>query len=199
MGAGALHEDDARDASGDRLAVGTAVRARTLHGFIHATREVLGERAYERVLTEVSPHVLEGLELDGDAWVPAEHVAAWCDASLRSVEPKTLPAYVDSMMSHGFGRVRRVLLQIATPHGVLRRASEIWREDFTSGRLVAYATSPNTAIVTLYDHVFLASPLLRAVLAESFRSTLQLSGGQDATAEHSAEGDGPLLVRLSWS
>jgi len=200
MGAGALpkHAELREDASGERLALAMGGRARTLHGFVDATRHVLGEAAYARVSREVAPHVLDGLALDGEDWVPLEHIVAWCEAAIVDVPQSKLRPFVDHMMDQGFGRVHRVLLAIATPHGVLRRAGEMWREEFTDGRLVAYATSPNTAIATLYDHRFLESPGLRAVVAESFRYTLALSGARDVIEEHGSEDGGPLLVRFSW-
>ena len=189
MGAGALRDDEqARDdASGERRAFSTGARVRTLHGFIAATREVLGESVLERVRSELSPRVIEALQRDPEDWVPLEHVIAWCEESLRDADAATIRAFVAVMMNHGFGRVRRVLLQIATPHGVLRRATELWRDDFSDGRLVAYATSPNTAVATLYEHRFLESELLRAVVAESFRYVLELSGAADAIEEHTTD------------
>ena len=201
MGAGALPEDieAARDdASGQRLALGTAARARALQGAMHATREVLGEAAYARLLAEVSPSPGSVLNLAADEWIPLEHLAVWCEASLRDAGPAMVRPFVDRMMRDAFGRVRRVLLQIATPHGVLRRSSELWREDFSGGRLVAYATSPNTAIATLYEHRLLDSAVLRAMVAESFCYTLRLSGAIDATEEHGGDAGAPLLVRISW-
>jgi len=201
MGAGAQrNEQGARDdASGERSAFATGTRARTLQGFIAATREVLGEETLKRVCDDLSPRVLQALERDGEDWVPLQDVISWCEESLRHADAETVRAFVRVMMDHGFGRVRRVLLQIATAHGVLRRASELWREEFTDGRLVAYATSPNTAIATLYEHRFLESGLLRSVVAESFRYTLELSGAADATEEHERDSDGPLIVRFSWT
>jgi hypothetical protein len=201
MRAGALPDDEELrdDASGQRRALVTGVRARTLQGFIHATREVLGDEAYARVCAEVHPRILESIASDGEDWVPTEDVIAWCESALRTADNDAIRRFVDVMMNHGFGRVRRVLLQIATPHGVLRRASELWREEFTDGRLVAYATSPNSAVATLYQHRFLDSPLLRTIVAESFRYTLELSGATSVTEEHVSDDNGPLVVRLSFA
>jgi len=200
MGAGALQDEakEREDASGQRRVLVSGARARTLQGFIAASREVFGEETHRRMCERVASHVLDALTLDGEAWVPVDDVIEWCEASLCDEDEGRIRAFVDVMMNHGFGKVRRVLLQIATPHGVLRRAGELWREEFTDGRLVAYATSPNTAIATLYEHRFLESPLLRAVVAESFRYTLQLSGAADVNERHGSDGDGPLIVRLSW-
>jgi hypothetical protein len=185
--------------SGQRIAVARYARGRTMRALVQATRDLYGEEAVAQI--SVAMPEAARADLDEDAWVPLEHIIRWCelawDGPLRR-EPRALVTFVDRMMDHGFGRVRRLLLAVATPAGLVRRAGDLWREEFSNGRLVAYATSPNAAAITLHDHAFMETELMRAVIAESFRYALQLSGATDAREEHEIHSNGALLVKISW-
>lgn len=185
--------------SGERIAVARCARGRTARAFARATRELYGDAAVAEIVAAL-PDGARGA-IEEDAWIPIEHIIRFCELAWDGPlahDRVELARWVDRMMDHGFGRVRKLLLAIATPAGVLRRASDLWREEFTDGRLVAYTTSPTTAAVSLYDHVFIDTELMRNVIAESFRYALRLSGATDAREEHTIDSNGALLVQITW-
>lgn len=201
MGAEASRDDVApiEDASGERIATSVRrARAHVFHGYAHATRTLLGDAAHERVLRELGPEVADSLAHPGDDWVPIEHLARYCELVLAGLDDERLREVSRLAVDHGLPRARRLLLTVATPHGLLRRSSEMFRENFNDGRMVAYATSPCSALITMYEHRFNESALLRTLAAESMRYMLQLSGAADATEHHDADASTPLVVRFTW-
>jgi hypothetical protein len=139
-------------------------------------------------------------EPEGD-WVAIDSIVTVCERAWRGPlghDRETLRTWSDRMMDHGFGLARKLLLAIATPSGLLRRAGELWRDEFSDGRLIAYNTSPTSAIASLHDHVFLDTELMRTIIAETFRYSLQLTGAKGAREVHEIAANGALVVRLSW-
>ena len=183
----------ARESSASGIVLAKRARARTLRAFAQATREMFGEHV-ERALMESLPSA------DGE-WVDVEAVVAICERAWRGPlghDEEQLRVWTDRMMDRGFGLARKLLLAIATPSGLLRRAGDLWRDEFTTGRLVAYNTSPTTALATLHDHIFLETELMRAVVSETFRYSVQLTGAKDVREVHEIAANGALVVHLSW-
>ena len=177
----------------------SCVRGRTVRAFAAASRDLFGEAALRDLIASL-PEAARS-EVDEQDWVPAEHAIWWCERAFAGPlgrDPVKLRAWACRMIDHGFGRVRRLLLTIATPAGMIRRAGDLWREEFNEGRLVAYATSPRSAIASLHDHVFLKSEVTRDLLAETFRHNVELAGGRGAREQHSLHATGALIVDLSW-
>ena len=167
----------------------------TLRACLAATRDVLGEDA----LHAVSPR--GDSSHDDRDWIPVDLVVSLCERlwdGPMAHNHATLRAWTDRMLDHGFGRVRRVFLSIATPASVVRRAGELWRGEFSDGRLVAYSTSETSARVSLHEHVFLETELMRDVVAESYRYALELAGGKGARETHAVRDNGVLVVELNW-
>lgn len=186
------------DASGERASTNLRRgRAHILQGVAHATRELRGDDALARAMSELPSEIGDSLTRPADEWVPVEHIVSFIEATLGPLDDAKLRESVRLTMDHKWSRARRLLLAIATPSGIVRRASELFRQDFSDGRAVAYMTSPCSAVVTLHDHHFAETPLLRTIAAETVRYALQLSGATDVT-EHHTDDDGPLVVRLTW-
>lgn len=202
MGAEATRDDVApnEDASGERLATTVRrVRAHIFHGYAFAARKLLGDDAHERVLGALGPDVADSLAHPSDDWVPIDHLASYCETVFANLDEECVREASRLAVDHGLPRARRLLLTVATPHGMLRRSSDMFREYFHDGRMVAYATSPCSAVVTMYEHRFNESRLLRTLAAESMRYMLQLSGAADATEHHDdGEASTPLVVRFTW-
>lgn len=184
--------------TGERLT--SRVRGHTLPALSEASRELFGDDGHRALLDRLPSPIHAKLQSPPE-WVSLELVIAWIEAAwegpLRQ-DHAQLARLVDRTLDLGFGRVRRLLLTIATPHGVVRRASELWRGEMSDGRLVTYGTSPTSARFVLHDHPFLEHPLLRTLTAESFRHAIVLAGAKDAVAEHAGEVGQPLVVNLSW-
>lgn len=184
--------------SGDRIAVVRCTRARTLHALARATRDMFGDPV-ERELLAAIPS--EARALDDHEWLSIDHLERFCELAWEGPlggNLALLRTWTDRMIDHGFGRVRRLLLTIATPAGLVRRAGELWRDEHTDGRLIAYSTSPKSAIATLHEHDFIGNPLMRQLVAETFRYSLELAGARGAQEAHHAHANGTLVVNLTW-
>lgn len=186
--------------SSQTITLSDRVRARAVNGLREATREVYGAAEVDRVLASLTDEQRASLQFERE-WVPVSLMEAWVAALLEGPGAHDRAAFrrcVDRGLDLGFGRVKKTLLAIATPHGIVRRASELWRGEFTEGRVVAFSTSPTSASLTLHDHCTLASPLMREVVAETFRRALELAGARDAVERHSGEPGSPLPILVSW-
>src|SRR5579871_4461221 len=70
------------------------------------------------------------------AWVPERFLVEWHDAVWNGPAKRdddALRRTVDRRIQFGFGRVRKALLGLVGPVGVIRRAGELWRHDHTHG------------------------------------------------------------------
>ncbi len=200
MGAEASRDDIAacEDASGERLATDArCARAHLLHGYAAAARKLLGDDAHERVVREL-PEIADSLSRDAEDWIPIEHIASYCEASFVGVDRERLREAARLSVDHGLPSARRLLLAVATPHGLVRRSSEMFRQQFHDGRMVGYTTSPCSAVITIYDHRFNQSALLRDLASEAIRYMLQLTGAADAVEHHDDDVAAPLVVRMTW-
>ncbi len=185
--------------SGERIAVARCARGRTRNAFARATVDLFGEGALASLLASLSE--ADRAHVDDTAWIPVEQVVRFCEAAWKgplAQDPLKLRAWTDRKMDHGFAAMRRLLLDITTPAGLLRRGGELWRDEFSDGRLVAYSTSPTSGVATLHDHVFIDTEVMRFMIAESFRYALHLSGATDAREHHTIHGTGALLVQINW-
>lgn len=182
--------------TGERLA--SRVRGHTLSALRQATRELYGDEWHRELASQLPVQA----KLDQPPhWIPVEYAIAWMDGvwegPMRQDRAQLAP-FVDRVLDHGFGRVKRLLLTIATPQGVVRRASELWRDEMSDGRVVSYGTSPTSARFVLYDHPFLDHPLWREINAETCRYAVALAGAKDAVEQHEGDVGEPLVVNLSW-
>lgn len=134
--------------------------------------------------------------------LPERFVLEWFTAAWEGPSQRDRGAYnafLDRMMDHGFGLVRKFLLRMAKPELVIQKCGELWRHDHTHGELTYQLTDRCSASVALSDHVYLETALARSSIAEIYRYALSLSAAKDARAQHHLECTRRLIVRLTWS
>jgi hypothetical protein len=135
-------------------------------------------------------------------WLPESHALAWMHAALAGPCGRQMPAfrtYIDRMMDEGFGRVRKLLLGIVTPHQLLQRASELWKYDHTTGALEVADLQPQQCNVYLRDHVYISESLSRVAIAEIYRYALTLCRRARNVEEATVvDESGALRVTLRW-
>ena len=102
------------------------------------------------------------------------------------------------MMDHGFGRVRKFLLGMATPATVGRKAGELWRHDHTHGEIVTRSMSDRSFELRLIDHPYLETPLARSSIAEILRYAMSLANAKDVQGRHRLEDERTLVVHIDW-
>jgi hypothetical protein len=134
-----------------------------------------------------------------DEWIPEAYVMAWYEAAWAVSQRNDAEYYrfLDRMMDFGFGRVRKWLLNFASPEVIATKASELWRHDHTSGELLTEFREGDIAL-RLRHHVYTTTPLARRSIAEIYRYVISLSQKRSVTATHSLEPNGDLRVRVRY-
>ena len=105
--------------------------------------------------------------------------------------------YVGATIAHGYGRVRRLFLQLLTPETLAGRASEAWRAEHNTGVLETVLVGKDRLRLRLVDHPYVETPLLRMSLAEALRFTASLTRAHNVTEKHAASGVA-LLIDIAW-
>src|SRR5262249_47799340 len=116
--------------------------------FRSAVLEMWGEFGWREVTAALGPDARELLlraPVSPIDWVPERHMMELSEAVFAGPVGGGDDAYrrfVTKMIDHGFGRIRRFVLQLAPPELLLGRAPDLWRHDHTHGELsVSYAGS----------------------------------------------------------
>jgi hypothetical protein len=160
-------------------------------GLADVARRVSEENRKQTVETLASPL----------AWLPERFLIEWHQATLAGPakgDDAALCRTIDRRLDFGFGRVRKALLGLVGPEGVIRRASELWRHDHSHGTLAGSLTAARTLSATLTDHAYCDDPLARRALAETFRYIVQLSRGVKTAREAHGMHAGSLVIRVTW-
>ncbi len=199
---GAVKNSDNREASGVQARLAPMVLARTLFAYRQAAKDQWGNEGLAAITAEISEDARESLQLrDDDGWLPESYVVQFCEAMWNGPaarDERSFREVCGRMVDLGFGRARKLLLSVATPHGLLRRAGDLWREELSNGRLVAYGTGDTAGVLTLHDHRWTESPVMRLALSESFRHAVSLTGAKGVVDRHAQNDSGALVVHLVW-
>jgi hypothetical protein len=173
-------------------------------GFRTSAKEQWGEAGLADI-GERLPHAVREATVTPVAihaeMLPEEHVLAWYQAAWEGPAQRDKAAYnrfLQGMMNHGFGKVRRALLQFAGAQHITRKASELWRHDHNTGELCFVTGDEHSAVVTLADHAYLSTPLARSSLVEILRYAAALGYNRDVSASYVLESPDLLRVQLSW-
>jgi len=174
-------------------------------GFRHAARKLWGAEGLaqcaERMSAEARSACMDPLVITSEM-LPERFVLEWYNVAWEGPaqrDREVYNAFLDRMMDHGFGAVRKLLLRLATPGLVIQKCGELWRHDHTHGELTYQLTGPCSAAVVLSDHPYVKTALARSSIAEVYRYALSLSSANDARSQHHLQGEARLIVRLTWS
>ncbi len=135
-----------------------------------------------------------------DRWLPERFVIAWQEAVWEGPARKSdaeFRRYVDRVVDSGFGRVRRLLVNLVTPATLCTRAAELWHDEHTHGEISARPDG-NVVVIRLRDHPYVTRPVSRLVMAESLRHAASLTRARSVGEAHRLDGDA-LEVKLTWS
>jgi hypothetical protein len=172
-------------------------------GFRAAAIELWGDQGL-RTLASALPDDVRTATIDNAVvsagLYPERYTVAWFNAAYAVMSRRSdreFYAFLDGMMDHGFGRVRRALLRLATPGFLLDQAASLWRHDHSHGTLVT-ETSRGHGTLVLTQHDYVWDAVARAALAEIFRYGVQLTGAQQVTAAHQVTSPNTLTVTLRW-
>lgn len=173
-------------------------------GYRAALSALWGPEAVSRVMRALPPDAATSLggSLPPDAWIPERHVVALSEAVWEGPcarDRVVFHLWIDRMLDQGFGRIRRVLLSLANPPMLLRRASEMWRDDHSHGTLGYVPLTLDAARITLKDHPFVGSPVQRDAFSEGLRYAMSLCHVRQVSAEEVSAPPGAVSVILRWS
>jgi hypothetical protein len=179
------------------------VHRKSLIGFRAACEKLWGQTGYERVCTDLPEDVRKrtaGLVPLPD-WIPVDDLVAWHLAVWNGItrkDERRFTEHVRATVDQGFGRVKRVLLSLATPHTLAPRVGPLWNDEYSTGVLQAANLEQHSVELRLRQHPYVEIPLMRSVIAEVYRYVLSLTRADNVTAVHTVR-DGALLVVLRWS
>lgn len=160
---------------------------------LHQIAELMSEEGRQRCIDAVVIHE----EMLPERFVLEWYEAAWSGPAERDRERYHL--FLARMMDHGFGRVRKFLLGMATPALLAEKSSGLWRHDHTHGELTYQITGERSLQLKLRDHVYVETPLARSSIAEIYRYAMSLSRHKNVTSRHFLDDERTLLVNIDWS
>lgn len=173
--------------------------------FRRAAVDLWGEDGLRRIADGMSEEArrrcIDSIVIEEDM-LPERFVLEWYEQAWMGPAGRDKEAYnrfLDRMMDHGFGRVRKFLLAMATPAVVARKSGELWRHDHTHGVLTPRAVSEHAFEMRLTDHPYVETPLARGSIAEIYRYAMSLARAKDVRAKHRLEDDRTLVVSIEWS
>jgi hypothetical protein len=153
----------------------------------------------ERLPPDVRAAMIDS-RIIADPWLPERYIMAWQQAvwdGPTRARTDEFRRYVQRVVDHGFGRVRRMLLNLVTPATLCTRAAELWHDEHTHGEISARPEG-NVVIVKLRKHPYVGRPVARLVMAESLQYAASLTRAKKVEQVHRVENE-TLEVRLTWS
>jgi hypothetical protein len=178
-------------------------RGTVFGGLRQAALEVFGEAGYATLVAAL-PADARAATVDSlvvaVGWYPERYVMAWFDAAFERAALRNdarFHAFLDRMMDHGFGRIRRALLRLASPNMLLAQATTLWSHDHSHGSLSA-EVERGAALLVLRNHVYTTDPVSRSAVTEIYRYGVALTGVRQVLAVHHLQPDGSLQVKLRW-
>jgi hypothetical protein len=183
--------------------LGSLVHRKSLVGFRAACEQMWGQDGYAELCRSLPPDVSErtaGLR-PLPKWVPLEdliawHVAVWNGPASR--DERVMTEHIHATVDQGFGRVKRFLLGMSTPYTLAPRVVSLWSDEYSTGRLSANFAEDKSVQLTLSDHAYIDTALMRYVIAEVFRYVVSLTKAENVTAVHATR-DASLVVILRWT
>lgn len=165
-----------------------------------ATRDLFGEVGVEAVLAALAADERAVFVGAPPKWVLEQTYIAWTRAVYDGPagrDAATLARWVDRVTDHGFGKARRMLLSLASPWVIVRRAGALWRGEHSHGDLTSAPLGDNSARFELRDSPYVADDLGATAMSEAFRYVLFRCRVKWATEKHRRVGDA-LHVELGW-
>jgi hypothetical protein len=168
-----------------------------------ATRDLWGDAGVEATMDRLDDEARRVFAVDArvDKWVPERIFMAWMQALWSSVcreDADELARWSDRITDRGFGTAQRMLLSLASPWLVLRRADALWHSEHTHGTMVMAPLDTRSARLTLHEHPFLTLDVARAALSEALRYILVLTRAKGVTETHEVAPNGAMHVTLAW-
>lgn len=177
------------------------VRRRSLLGFRAACELMWGADGVRTVAEALPADVRErthGLAPLSE-WLLVDDLIAWHVALRDGLgrDDAMFTRHVHKTIDQGFGKVKRLLLSMATPHTLAPRAAALWRDEYSTGRLTAKSIDDRTVTLTLSEHPYVHHALMGSVISEAYRYIVSMTAAKVVTAQTMVRND-ELTVRMQW-
>ena len=180
-------------------------RSTQLVAFHAAVMRTYGEAGWTSVVenlgADARADLLPGGLLRGAGWVAEKHMMELasaihegpCDGDDGSYR-RLLAVTIDQ----GFGRIRKLFVQLASPAMLLTRAPELWKHDHSHGSL-KLEHEEGMAIITIEHPVLVSTRLGALTAAEMFRYIVTLTRVQSVTEQHVQRRANVLDITIHWA
>lgn len=181
------------------------VRGTVLMGFREAALASWGEAGLQQIgalLSEPARRDTVDVAAVSIVWMPETYVLEWYRALWYGPCGSSRDAFrrfLDRMIDAGFGRVRKMLVALASPETILQKAPNLWQHDHSHGTLSVVAIEADSAKVSLTDHPYTETSIARVAIAEIYRYCLQLCRTGEVVEVHYREPNGTFIVCLRWA
>jgi hypothetical protein len=186
------------------VAVEPKARRTIFAGFKVAATEMWGANGLTDIGSRLSPPVrratVEAITVETD-FLPESYVLEWYQAVWEGPAGRSRDLYnqfLQRMMDHGFGRIRKFFLQMASAPMIIQKAAELWRHDHNTGDMRFERVDGNTAVVTLAEHAYLTTPIARASVVEIMRYAAASGRNSNVRASYVLESASKIRVTLTW-
>jgi hypothetical protein len=167
--------------------------------------EVWGKDAIAGLIARLdaaSRAVLEADDLAG-TWVPMRHYAAFVEPVWRELchgrADDAFLHWIDEVTARGWGARRELFTSFANPVLLFRHGQDLWRKEYSTGKVTYAPLGPKKARLTLRDHPFTETEGMRAAIAESIRYIVVLCDAAEVKATHELGKDGALHLTITWA
>ena len=168
-----------------------------------ATRDLWGSSTVDRVLAALPPDArapfVRGAQVP--RWVPEAYFVAWMNQLWSGPcerDQRGLVRWVDRVTDRGFGAAKRMLLSLASPWVILRRAHSLWRTEHTHGEIAVERLGDRHARLSLRDSTYVDDEVGRHAMAEAFRYHVYRCRTRSAREQHELA-DNALVVSIEWT
>lgn len=168
-----------------------------------AVVELWGQDGLRRVREHLprEAHGLVDSAIVSDAWLPERLVVQWFEAVWRGPAQQNEEAFagwVRKTIDSGFGRVRRLLIKLATPPTLCERTAELWSDEHTHGVLTAQPDG-HDVYVRLSEHPYVLHARARVMIAEAMRYAASLTRVKSVVGSHRVIDNETFELKLTWT
>lgn len=177
-------------------------RGTLVAGALAAVRAMWEEEGIARLGGLLEPEVRHAL-LDAIVlpvgWYPEPYFESLCHAvwnGLAARDDALFQSFIHGSIDSVWGRVHRVLMGLATPGLLARRAPELWRHDHSHGEL-SVELRDRSGTIRIARYPYIRADLMAHAQAESLRYILSHARVREVRVSHVLQDD-VLSVKLDW-
>ncbi len=178
------------------------VDRKSLIGFRAACEQMWGPAGLASIVDALPPEVRDRTAGTRplEKWHAVEDLIAWHRAVWNGPahrDERVFTQHIHATVDKGFGRVKRFLLSVSTPRSLAPRVAALWRDEYSTGRLVATFPEELAVQLTLSDHPYVDDVLMRFVISEVFRYVMSMTRVKKVSVSYGIR-DAALVVGLRW-